>query len=86
MRGPRLAASSRLLSDDGHYERRYTVSTATITVFRTESGPQAVPMLAVRATGSVTEGPADAPLSSDLDALFVLSAEDGRWYVFDEKP
>lgn len=86
VRGPRLEASRALLVADRRYERSYTVASATITVFRTESGPQAIPTLAVRARGSVTEGPPDSQQTSDLDALFVLSADRGRWHVFDEKP
>lgn len=86
VRGPRLVASKDLLSAHGNYQRTYSITSATITTFRTRSGPQAVPTLAVRCRGSMTEASASSERTEPLDALFVLDAADAHWYVFDQKP
>lgn len=84
--GPRLEASLELLDRYGTYRRTYQIDAATVTVFRTQSGPQARPTLAVRARGVVDEKPGPNAGQRDLDVLFVLASNDGRWVIFDEKP
>jgi Na+-translocating ferredoxin:NAD+ oxidoreductase RnfD subunit len=83
--GPRLADSEALLANYGTFAREYRVDVATVTVFRTQSGPQARPTLAVRAQGTVDQESGPSPGTQKLDALFVLASADGRWVVVDEK-